>query len=276
MNESIHPVLFVTRLIVGIVKLPTFVLVFTLSFFYYSIALIIPIVEIRATIIKVVSRVCFRILLILTGNWSVTKEIACKKETTLGAGAEKEVKPGDVIISNFGSYLNLFWFQKEFCPTFVIPCGNYLRLHSFYSLFLSIMSGDQMVNGEKFTLCEAVTSARESGFPLVVFPEGVLSDCTSVLEFRDFIQDSSYKDISFHIMGFIHRGRGVSPNYTKGNSFFHLIRMIGRSIASMKVRIAAANEIPAFEDDKMTWLRKCRKCLSDILRIPLYNKLHTD
>lgn len=273
---KVHPVLRCVRIVVGILKLPLFLLMLSLSFLYYCIALLMPF-AIRSVVVKALSKVFFRILLLLLGHWYVSKEVACVEETTFGAGLEKFVEPGDVIIANFGSYLNLFWLQKEYAPLFAVPEQGKLVTHSFYSLFLGIITGENVHSGKVVSLDEAIDIARSNGIPLVIFPERYYSEGTSVLPFSNFFDGSEQKDISFHIMGFIHRGDGVSANYTNGSGVIHLFWMLGRSFASMKVRVAVTHLIPSLTKmSKGEWVEKTRMILGATLQIPLSTKCHSE
>ena len=280
MNEReparIHPVLMCVRFVVGILKLPVFFFFLSVTMFYYCIALIMP-VRVRTVLIRILSKVFMKLFLVLFGHWYVSKEVSCLKNTALGAGTEKVVSPGDVIIANFGSYINIFWLQKEYAPLFAIPTQDGLISHSFYSLFFHILAGHGNDTGNLISFAKAVDTARTNGIPLVIFPEDSLSDGKSVLPFRDFLGASEANSITFHIMGLIHRGNGVSANYTSGNSIAHLIWMLGRTFASMKVCVAAPSIIPVLDDmTKPEWINHCRRCLAGLLRVPLADKPHVD
>ena len=280
MNEQestrIHPVLVCVRFVVGILKLPVFFFLLSVTLFYYCIALIMPI-RVRTALIRILSKVSMKLFLVLFGHWYVSKEVSCLKNTALGAGTDKVVSPGDVIIANFGSYINIFWLQKEYTPLFAIPAQEGLITHSFYSLFFHNLAGHGNDTGNLISFTKAVDTARTNGIPLVVFPEGILSDGKSVLPFRDFLGPSEAKSLAFHIMGFIHRGNGVSANHTSGSGIAHLIWMLGRTFASMKVCVAAPSIIPMLDDmTRPEWINRCRRCLAGLLRVPLAHKSHVD
>jgi hypothetical protein len=183
-------------------------------------------------------------------------------ETTLDVGDPKPVNPGDIILCNFASYLNLIWLQCYFTPVFVIPLSeDRVIVHSFYSLLLGILSGSPLNSGVPRTF----DNVCPVGVPVVVLPEGIPSNGKEILPFLPFAVPNSPRDL--HIFGFIHRVHGISPNFTRGSGFLHLFHMTGRTLAGMKVKIAAPRDIPKVGSND--WIKRSRIVLAEMLRLPL-------
>jgi hypothetical protein len=261
-----NPVLVAIRLVIGLIKFPIFIVVLTTSFLYSCLTLLIPFRSLGRLIHRFSARVLFRILLFLTGNLSIPENVTPLCDTTLEPGNPSAVSPGDLIICNFGSYLNLLWLQSRFCPLFLIPVQDDLVVvHSFYSLFMSILADTPVTSGSPQPL-QAVLDCRS---PLVILPECRPSEGNSVLPFTTFSLPRD--DIRIHIYGFVHRDSGVAPDFTHGNGFAHLFQMTGRTLAGMKVKIAAARDVPAANSER--WLERSRAVLGGILRLPLAEDL---
>ena len=100
-STYIHPGMKVVRIFVALLKLPLFLLIFSLSFLYYILAMIIPINEIRTTLIKINSKIFDRILLFLLGNVFISVVPTPVVDTFNEPGETNSVNSGDIIISNF-------------------------------------------------------------------------------------------------------------------------------------------------------------------------------
>jgi hypothetical protein len=200
-----------------------------------------------------------KVLLILTGNISVNVQHTPLQETVLDAGLPKPIGPGDVIISNFGSCLNLIWLQFAYSPLFAIPVSrSEAVLHTFHSIFLCVLTKSPVTLGQKRPLSRVVQSAQEFGVPVVLFPEGAPTDGRGVARFSP-IDLSGYV---VHVLAFSHRSGGVSADFVSGNGVYHVFRMTGRTLAAMKVRIATPHDVGSAKGDY-------RALLGQLLRVPL-------
>jgi hypothetical protein len=257
--RPIHPVMRVFRAVLACIKFPLFLILLSLSFFYYCLAFAVPIASLK----KWIARVVFRILLLLCGVSHVTVEVPPLEQTVLGAGDPAPIRGGDLIVANFGSYLDLFWLQSTYCPIFIILAGSgHFCIHSIYSLFAAILTGSAIDAGKRSPIARAIQLAKARDVPVVVFPEGRPTNGRGLVRFAEF--DAS--DADMHVMGFSHRFDGASPNFVAGNGFAHLFQMLGRTIAGMKVRIATPKYVKAIGEKSMEGVRVL---LSRMLRVPL-------
>lgn len=273
--SPISPVLKVIRVILGVLKFPAFVVTLMFAFLYYCIGLMMPVKRLRRIIIWGTSKVMFRILLLIMGYWNISQEVAPIIDTSLEAGDELEIQGGDIVIANFGSYINVFWLQCKYAPLFVIPVDeNNVSVSSVFSLFMNMIALEPLNRDSVRPFSEVLQISKENGSPIVVFPEMTVSNGSLVLPFFDFTGGSDLKGHRLQIVGFLHRCQGISPNYVAGNGFFHLIKMIGRTMASLKVRIVAQSDTPDVSKNA-NWLEESRKSLAGILRIKT-DKPHND
>ena len=270
-SNHIHPFLYFFRIIIALLKLPIFVICFSLSFLYFLLAMMIPSSNIKSTFIKINSKIFCRIFLLLMGNISILEIPTPLVDTFADSGEVRSINPGDIIFTNFGSYLNMFWLQMKYAPYFVIPHDSKsVEVHSFFIGFLRILKGFQTNNHPYFTLNEIIEKAKDDQCPIVIFPEGIPTNGTGILEFIEFDNQVNWENVNFHVFGFKHRSFGLSPNFTSGNGLFHLFSMLGRSMAGMNVKIALPQDVPEFNKyNTKEWLSQIRKVMGEIMRIPL-------
>jgi hypothetical protein len=270
-SRALHPVMIVVRFLFSCIKFPFFIAFLTASFFYFCLSLLIPFRSAKRLFLHLISKVTCRVFLILTGNIIITVQHSPLEETVLEAGRPRSIVGGDVIVANFGSYLNLIWLQYSYAPLFAVTVSaTEVVSHSFHSLLLSILASVSPSVGAKFPFCKILHSASELGVPVVVFPEGRPTNVQAVIPFVPLDLSGSV----VHVLGFSHSGNGISADFVSGNGLWHLFCMNGRSLSEMKVRIATASDVAAAAPNYRTLLAR-------LLRVPLYpasqaQKYHSD
>ena len=272
----IHPVMKVFRIFIGIFKFPIFLFFFSISLFYFIFALIIPIKMIKKLLIRLNGFFFFKIILILFGNIYIPVQPTPLIETFNEPGELNPVSNGDIIISNFGSYINLFWLHYKYSPIFVIPTNSEMVMsYSFFNIFMSVITGTPLENGQKIKF-ETILNASKNTSPIVVFPECCPTNGDGILLFHPFGTSVDISNTTIHIYGFSHRSQGISPNFTHGNSLSHIFQMLGRSMSGMKVNAALPQDIPK-HNNKITpaWLNEVRRVIGTMLRVPLLDVDYT-
>jgi 1-acyl-sn-glycerol-3-phosphate acyltransferase len=262
--------LFALQLLVGVVKLPLFILLFSFAFIQYIISTIMPINLLKNIVARAYSVTIVRLLLWTLGekNVPIVPTPLCENYF------ENEEKPhpvaGDVIISNSISYISLFWYQVQYSPIFVIPLTNSgtVVMHNMFALFMYIIAGKSVQSGQKTTMEKAIKRARALGVPVVVFPESATTNGKSLIKFYNFCGDKELGGVHFHIFGISHKVRLISPFCTGKNPSLHLVMMLGRFSSSMKVYTALPQDIPQFSEN---FVVDSRALLGKILRVPLVN-----
>lgn len=270
-STFVHPAMVIVRIFVACLKIPLFIFIFSLSFLYYVLAMIIPVNEIRTVLIKINSKIFDRILLFLLGNVFISVEPTSIVDTFNELGEVDSVNPGDIIISNFGSYLNLIWFQMQYSPFFVVPYDSKsVIVYSFFTILVNSLSNHPMKKGKRASLEKILKIAKENRSPVVVFPECTPTNGSGILQFTEFGENIDFSKTKFHIFCFSHRNSGPSPNFTFGNGLLHLFKMLGRTMSGMKVKIALPQDVPHFKCCITSdWLQNVRMVMSKILRVPL-------
>lgn len=277
-STFIHPGLKIVRFFISIFKIPIFILIVSLSFLYYILAMIIPITEVRTFLIKINSKIFDRILLFLFGNIFITVEPTPLVDTFNDPGEINPVNPGDIIISNFGSYLNVIWLQMQYSPYFIIPHDSKsVIIYSFFTIIVSILANIPMKNGKKANLEKVIKASKENHCPIVIFPECTPTNGSGIIQFSEFGENVDFTETKFHIFCFSHRSSGITPNFTFGNGLLHIFNMLGRTMSSMKVKIALPQDVPRINSViSSDWIQKVRIVMSKILRAPLLSVGYDD
>lgn len=272
-NTPVHFFVNIFRTIVAIIKIPFFIIIFTFFFMSHLATQIIPSEMFKRIFTRGVSIVLFRFLLFLTGNVQIYEAPSPLGEAYFEITDLPNPCRGDLIICNFASYLNLFWLQYEYSPLYAIPISSdEVIIKSTFSLLASIWGNYPLSKGKTLTLGQALTFASKQYSPLVIFPEGIPSNGQQITKFFEFGSKVDFSNIHIHVIGFINKSTGISPNYVmdkKGNALFHLFMMLGRSFATMKVFHSLPQNIPSANNGiDMEWIMKVRELLSKILDLP--------
>ena len=258
------------QFIIGFLKLPFFILLFTFAFIQFIIASMIPINFVSYVITRFYSVTCINLLLYLLGENKVSVVPTALCENYFEVEDKPKPKPGDIIISNSISYLSLFWFQKEYSPLFVIPLSNtgIVVTHSFFTLFTYILSDKSPQSGNQTTITKAIQKAKTMNVPIVIFPESVPTNGKCLIKFFDFCGKSDLSNITFHIFGVSSRKCRISPFLGDMNPSLHFLLMLGKFSTTLKFYTALPQDIPQYSEN---FVSDCRGLLGTILRIPLVN-----
>ena len=263
------------NLILAFVKFPFLMLFFTLSYAYNLFSTFIPIASLRRFISNFTSSYLFRIILALTGIFSVKEQPTPLIDSYSETEDILDPQPGDVIISNCASYLNLFWLQYKFSPLYVIPCDQTnVFVFNIYQLFALIISEKKLIVKLKKPLSDVIKIAEEKlKCPVVIFPEGSVTNGEFLINFMQFGNDIDTQKVRFHIYGFVHSKSSISPNFTFGNGFIHLFSMSGRFFSEMKVKMALPQDIRVLQNSQINkeWIEKCKHIMSKITSIAFFD-----
>jgi hypothetical protein len=250
-------------------KFPFFLLLLSLGFTYSILGSLFPIPVLRRLIIRVYSRVIFQATLFLTGVWSVHRQPTALVDTYSDPQEIDDPGPGDVILANCASYLNVFWLQCHYAPVLAIPVDpDHVVVKSAFQLLFQILAASDLRTGRLIPLADVVTAARTRlKCPVVLFPEAAVTNGRCLISFQPFGAALNAAEIKFHIFGFVH-GRGtVSPNFVAGNGFWHLTAMVGRFFTAMKVKVALPQDVPQADAGRIDaeFIQRARSVMATIM-----------
>lgn len=262
-----------------VLALPKFILLvivmgFTLT--YSVAAALFPVRAVGRIITRVYSKTLVRIALFLAGVVNVHEQPTPLVDTYSEVTDVREPRPGDVIVANLSSYLNLLWLQSKYSPVFVVPVDDqHVVVKDALQMFMQIIGRVDVRKGRQRTMASVVETARNVWMcPIVLFPEAAVTNGTCVIQFQRFAFGQDL-ETTFHVYGFVHSSSDVSPNFVRGNGTVHLFRMLGRSVARINVKVALPQDVPnGVIDDK--FIQRCRFVLAAIMNVPLVDSVADD
>ena len=102
---------------------------------------------------------------------------------------------------------------------------------------------------------------------LVIFPECAVTNGTGIINFEDFGIGYEMGKRKVHVLGLVQEGSFFSPNFVKGNGFYHILLMLGRVVSNMKVKVGLPQDVPRGKIDR-AFIERCRFVLSRIIGVP--------
>lgn len=199
-------------------------------------------------------------------------------DTFEGSSVENEdVGPGDIIISHFSSFLDLFWLHYKYSPIFAVPNKDQKTVTVFSIYTCLQLFANQIPAGKVLKLENVVKAGRKWLCPIVIFPEGILKENTNrISNFMMFGRNSNCENVKFHIIGFDHQIRKRDNFIFEDiNSFLGLLMLLGNVLSRMKVKYALSQDIPRLNNNEIDelFLNKCKFVLSTISRINVEHKI---
>lgn len=259
-------------------------LVFSLTFIYSIIATVFPSQTIKRLINRGYSKTLFRFMLFLLGIFNPQEQPTALIDTYADVEEIAEPAGGDIIIANFASYINLFWLQCKYSPIFVIPVDNEnVVVKTVHQLMFQIIGRVNLLRGAKRSFSSVYDYAKHNRVPLVVFPEGAVTNGECLLKFRNFGIGTDISSSKVHIFGFVHWQYIISPNFIYGNGFIHFMMMLGRLFGGLKIKVGLPQDMPKAKDGKIdgAFVERSQYVLSKIMDVSVidasandYYKIH--
>ncbi|KAG1440174.1 hypothetical protein G6F56_012024 [Rhizopus delemar] len=184
----------------GLVKIP---IILSLGLFYL---LFVPILGTLLTPIKPLKRLwqtlfsttLIRLILFFMGFFHIKTETVSIRKSRNSTGSEGSIKKGDVIITNWTSYVDILYLAYKFNPVFTqVYSNNRVRK---ISLWQAIRSINTLPNTPSNTLKLNELISQENQGPIVVFPEGTTSNGRALLKFLPLFDGVSLD--KFHVLSF--------------------------------------------------------------------------
>ncbi|KAJ0398759.1 hypothetical protein P43SY_009827 [Pythium insidiosum] len=192
-------------------------------------------------------------LLLLLMGVLVTEEDANTRRLGLASKsspASSRVGPGDVVVCNHTSFLEVLYLARRFSPVFVFvtPAGASKGLVHACGLIealvraLSLPVADDRATPRK--LADVV--ARASG-PVVVFPEGARSNGKSVLRFLPILEQlplaRGKAATRVHLVAFRYEYKHFSPSHSAGRGWKHVLWTLFYGYHSLRVTHLHAKDL---------------------------------
>ncbi|CAG8457179.1 1029_t:CDS:10 [Ambispora leptoticha] len=260
--EAIGKILsFLIKPVLGLAK---FLLVILAALLLFLIVDVLGLLLIKVKMVYRVYHYLFtcllaRIALFFMGfYWIRTERVSLRRGrvNTLksrGAFDSTRLKSGDVIVSNWTSYVELIYLAFRYDPVFTefYVSTNTLRPISLWTAIkitgqypeLNPPSG---VKTYSITELSKLAKSNDMG-PIVVFPEATTSNGRALLKFNPVFRDLSLpvEDFQILILNVKYEYENFSPTYTAGNKFWHFLRLCSEFKNQMNVKFLAADESPS-------------------------------
>ncbi|KAG2375251.1 hypothetical protein C9374_009874 [Naegleria lovaniensis] len=243
----LSPILFLFKLIL--------ILIFMLPYIAIQyVSIIIPIYAIKRLLHRYSSILCCGASLFTLLGFSTIKSKHVDLEGKEKPNHSTTLNHGDLIICNYVSFIELFYLNFKYSPTFAMivkssiengesnygvrPCGFFSALsYTFFGQF-----NDTQTYSDCKSLPEIIKQAREyKQGPVVIFPEAVTSNGRSVLKFQNNVfQDMEQvlrenKNYQVRVIGFKYTYEEFSPAYHLGNFWPHLFKVLTQFYNSLHV-----------------------------------------
>ncbi|CDS07775.1 hypothetical protein LRAMOSA01724 [Lichtheimia ramosa] len=247
----------------GIVKL---VLVVVTSLLYL---ILVPGIGLLLSPIRLLQRCwdrCFsfillRLVLFFIGFFFIKSEtVSLRRGSSRNNGntnKEAKIKSGDIIVSNWTSYIDVLYLAYKYKPVFtqVFPVeGKNVRRISFWQALRlctqepALTPEDIDVHpSELYTLRELAQEAASRHWgPIAIFPEGTTSNGRALLKFAPIFKcyEPSERSNHFHILAFKYEYRNLPPTYTVGNQFWHFFKLCSQFHNTLGIRRLASDDVP--------------------------------
>ncbi|KAL4162888.1 hypothetical protein PRNP1_003420 [Phytophthora ramorum] len=157
------------------------------------------------------------------------------------------VGPGDVVVCNYTSFLEVLYLAKRFSPVFVFAtegksddgglvhvCG---LLEALYRSLAMPVSAERVKPTRKIT-----DVVRRAAGPVVVLPEGARSNGKAVLRFIPVLQNLPVST-RLHLVAFRYEFKRFSPSHTAGGAWSHLFWTAFHLYHTMRVTVLNAKDL---------------------------------
>ncbi|KAG9302321.1 hypothetical protein G9A89_008813 [Geosiphon pyriformis] len=202
------------------------------------------------------SFILVRVALFLMGfYWIRTENVSLRRgrgniTKNRGSSASLQLNSGDLIVSNWTSYVDLLYLAFRYDPVFtqLYPTTNTLRPISLWTAIKLTGSYPDMEPPSDLTtysLTQLVSFAKSNGWgPIVLFPEATTSNGRALLKFSDVFKEFSppVQNVKILIMNMNYDYESFSPTYTAGNKLWHFVRLCSEFYNQLTVKYLVPEE----------------------------------
>jgi 1-acyl-sn-glycerol-3-phosphate acyltransferase len=270
--------------VLALIRLPLFLVVFLWLALFSAVSSLIFIPFLRRPVQRLHDMLIARVLLLILGFYSIsTHYIPSKKQNKTPSmwPIGRNIARGDLIVSNHGSYVELFYLMYRFSPQFTAvpndwkgtPLKGVVVPQSLLGAFLHTIRDRQVSAKDAKELSAVMQDARKAWRgPVVVFPEGTTTNSQILLGCAPVISSKfDLKDRKTHIISFKYNYNDFSPNYTVGSFLVHLFKLCCQFSNSMEVRYIIDEDIPAAPKSALSmedWGDQVYSLLASAMQVP--------
>mmetsp|Transcript_12345 Transcript_12345/g.18718 ORF Transcript_12345/g.18718 Transcript_12345/m.18718 type:complete len:402 (+) Transcript_12345:67-1272(+) len=204
-----------------------------------------PITLIRRSISRVITYVCLFLIGVdyRVSMANTSRVVGVRSDSKSAPPPLSHIMPGDLVISNITSVLEILFYESICSPLYVFPVRltpssshepslyHCPAVGFFSALRISMspsISQSQTSDVKRQTLTAVLQQAKSAGRCVIIFPEGVRSNGSGVLKFpEEIFCDISTVNTSIHLAGFTYPSASTQPCCPVGSQVLRIISTCG-------------------------------------------------
>ncbi|KAF4319299.1 hypothetical protein BBO99_00004826 [Phytophthora kernoviae] len=189
------------------------------------------------------------------------------------------VGPGDVVVCNYTSFVEILYLARRFSPVFVFATegktdnGGLVHVCGLPEALYRSLAMPVSAERVKPTRKIADVVRRASG-PIVILPEGARSNGKAVLRFIPLLENLPVKT-RVHLVAFRYEFKHFSPSHSAGSGWLHLFWMAFHLYHTIRVTVLNARDLNLKELIPATMLRSKKQESSKTLTTVQVEKLRS-
>eukprot|EP00299_Pterocystis_sp_00344_P017990 c8994_g1_i1.p1 GENE.c8994_g1_i1~~c8994_g1_i1.p1 ORF type:complete len:332 (+),score=82.78 c8994_g1_i1:46-1041(+) len=213
---------------------------------------LVPIPPLRRLLLRYSQAIGCRAVLFLLGFHFIDSRIVSPRQPSkrISDSPGKGIGSGEIIISNYTSYVQILYLAFRFSPTFVSlvrsgdKAGEYGYPRNFFGAILDLIHDREPDISKCIPIHQIVANAkRNSNGPVVIFPEATTSNGQMILPFLPsvFSPNLLRNGPKFHLISFKFDSDVPFVVSTFRRHFFRLLSTLNHS---SQVRFCTREEVP--------------------------------
>ncbi|KAJ3241875.1 hypothetical protein HDU81_009737 [Chytriomyces hyalinus] len=247
--------------IVALLRLILVAAITTIGAVLYCLFMLIPVPSVRSVCNSWISFACGRLVLFLLGFYSISvKEeqlhlpfgsgsrpaLSLREKSALKSTTNRAILPGDLIVSNHASYVDIIYLFTMYSPAFtsINPKTGLLRQIPLYEAIMSCGQHPSHLSEHtksETTLPNLIESCRKQNKPVVLFPEATTSNNRALLrpavDMNALFSGVQLPKQRVHVITFKYVFQEFSPAYNIGGKLSHLIGLCSQVWNALQVRV---------------------------------------
>ncbi|KAJ1548243.1 hypothetical protein HK096_007409 [Nowakowskiella sp. JEL0078] len=158
-----------------------------------------------------------------------------------------KILPGEILVANHISYIDIFYLAAKFAPTFVEigDNGTVSPISTWKAIAdVGLTPKKDLKNLNGLSLEELASKLKTSGGgPIVVFPEGTTSNGRGLLKFLPVLNSLDLSKFRIQLIGLKYEFEEFSPSFTVGSKLFHMFGLLSQFGNFLEVKQLPVDEV---------------------------------
>ena len=217
------------------------------------------------------SIVCCFVMKTLSGRIFVQISEYSEETKEFSSFDDSQISKGDILISNYPSYMDLIYLQYRYTPLFFIPIDDeHVSIKFFHQMFIETLFSPNKDNNNKsrYNNEEALNIAKNIyRAPIILLPEREKTNCCALTYFMNF--KGKMKETKVFLIGLkrnneksvIEQGKVTTP------TFIHFVSMLGIVSNPLEINFC---ELQLSPNQNEIIMNSCQKTISKLADIPVF------